>query len=111
MLNSKLRKINKVRSKISGTAERPRLAVFRSLKNISAQLIDDDKGITITAASSSEIKSGENNIKVAMEVGKLLAGKAMKEKITTAVFDRRSYHYQGKVKALADGARAGGLKI
>lgn len=111
MQNSKIRKIKKVRNKISGSSIRPRLAVFRSLKNISAQLIDDKKGITIIAASSSEIKSGENNIKVAMEVGKILAKKALEKKITTAVFDRRAYRYQGKVKALAEGARAGGLKI
>jgi len=111
MQNSKIRKIKKVRNKIIGDALRPRLAVFRSLKNISAQLIDDKKGITIVAASSSEIKSGENNIKVATEVGKILAKKAVEKKITTAVFDRRAYRYQGKVKALAEGARAGGLKI
>lgn len=111
MQNSKIRKIKKVRNKIIGDALRPRLAVFRSLKNISAQLIDDKKGITIIAASSSEIKSCENNIKVAMEVGKILAKKALEKKITTAVFDRRAYRYQGKVKALAEGARAGGLKI
>lgn len=111
MQNSKIRKIKKVRNKIIGDALRPRLAVFRSLKNISAQLIDDKKGMTIVAASSSELKKGENNIKVAMEVGKILAKKAVGKKITTAVFDRRAYRYIGKVKALADGARAGGLKI
>ena len=90
---------------------RPRLAVFRSLKNISAQLIDDKKGVTIIAASSLELKKGKNNIKIAEEVGKILAKKAQDMKITTAVFDRRSYRYQGKVKALCEGARSGGLKI
>jgi len=95
------RRIRKIRSKISGTAERPRLAVFKSLKKISCQLIDDEKGVTIVSAS------GEK----AEDVGKLIAKKAIEKKINQAVFDRRGLKYHGKIKALADGARAGGLKI
>lgn len=108
MLNNKLRTINRVRSKISGTAERPRLAVFRSNKHLSAQLIDDIKGITIVAVNDSEIKDAKAKSE---NVGKLLAQKAMKKNIKSAVFDRRTYQYHGQIKALADGARAEGLTI
>lgn len=108
MLNNKSKTIKRVRSKIAGTSERPRLAVFRSNKHLSAQLIDDTKGVTIVAVSDSEIKGAKA---MAENLGKLLAQKAIKKDIKTAVFDRRSYKYHGQIKALADGARAGGLKI
>ncbi len=101
MLDNKIKKIRRVRSKISGTASRPRLAVFKSLRDISCQLINDEKGVTLTAVSG---KNPE-------EVGKSLAKKASELKIKEAVFDRRNYKYHGKIKALADAARAGGLKI
>lgn len=109
---AKIRK--KIRSKISGTAERPRLAVFRSNKSIYAQLIDDLKGMTLVAASSKEIEDSEElktKVDVSAAVGKLLAQKAEAKGINTAVFDRSGYLYHGRVKALGDGAREGGLKF
>lgn len=108
MLDKKVKRVNRVRAKISGTAERPRLAVFRSLRHISAQLIDDIKGVTIVSASDIELK--ENTDK-ALAVGKLLAKKAAEKKISQAVFDRRANQYHGQVKALADGAREEGLQL
>jgi len=103
------KRIVRTRSKIFGNAKRPRLAVYRSLNHIYGQLIDDEKGVTLVAAKDSEIKEKTDNI--AQAVGKLLAKKANEKKITAVVFDRREYKYHGRVKALADGARAGGLKI
>lgn len=101
MKTTKERKINRVRSKISGTEVRPRLAVNRTNTQISAQLINDEKGITI--ASARGVKADE--------VGKQIAKKALEKKITSAVFDRRYYKYHGKIKLLADSARKEGLKI
>ena len=113
MENKKIRTIKRVRAKIYGTAERPRLAVFRSNKNLSAQLIDDVKGNTIVTVSNNEIKIDKVSqpLAKATETGKLLAKKALAKNILTAVFDRRYYKYHGQVKALADGAREEGLKI
>lgn len=108
---AKARRIIRVRAKISGTADRPRLAVRRSLSHIYAQLIDDVAKKTLAAASDKEIKGKFTKTEVATEVGKLLAEKAGAKKITAAVFDRRDKRYHGRVKALADGARAGGLKF
>lgn len=101
----------RIRAKIFGIEERPRLAVFRSHKYIYAQLIDDKKGHTLVSVFSKEINSDNklNNVQEAEEVGKLLAKKAQDKKIKTVVFDRRGYKYHGRVKALADGARSGGL--
>lgn len=107
MQNNKFRTIKRVRSKISGIASRPRLAVFRSNKHLSAQLIDDVAGKTLVSVSDMELKGKKN----AEEIGKFLASKAVKIKITQAVFDRRAYKYHGQIKSLADGARAGGLVI
>ncbi|MDO8686709.1 MAG: 50S ribosomal protein L18 [Candidatus Berkelbacteria bacterium] len=101
MLDRKVRTIRRVRSKIHGTADRPRLAVFKSLTKISVQLIDDQKGVTIASAH------GKNS----EEVGKEIAKKAIAKKITSAVFDRRNKKYHGNIKKLADAARAGGLII
>ena len=103
----------KVRSKIFGTATRPRLSVFRSLKHISAQIIDDSVSKTLVAANDSEIKSKPKASKsdLALAVGKLLAKKAVEKKITQVVFDRGFYKYHGRVKAVADSAREGGLKF
>ena len=99
----------RVRRKISGTPERPRLCVFRSLKHIYAQIIDD----TIVAASTLEIPkeqlAGKTKVEQAYMVGKLIAEKALKKGITKVVFDRGGYKYHGRVKALAEGAREGGL--
>jgi len=105
----------RIRKKISGTLERPRLSVYRSNVNISVQLIDDINGKTLVAASSlnKEIaeKTGINKIEKAKLVGKLIAETAKKAGIETVVFDRNGYLYHGRVKALADSAREGGLKF
>jgi large subunit ribosomal protein L18 len=102
-----------IRAKVSGTAERPRLSVFRSNKAIYAQLIDDVAGHTMASASSVELGSEINGFtaEAATLVGKRIAEKAAAKNITAAVFDRNGYLYHGKVKALADGAREGGLKF
>ena len=105
---------SRVRTIISGTAERPRLSVFRSNKEIYAQLIDDVQGTTLTAASSTDKaiigKEGSKSDKAAM-VGNLVAEKALAAGITEVVFDRGGYLYHGRVKHLADAARKGGLKF
>ncbi len=103
----------RVRGKISGTAERPRLCVFRSNANIYAQVIDDGKGVTICAASTVEKDFGGNggNKEAARNVGKLVAERAAKAGITTVVFDRGGNIYHGRVKELAEGAREGGLNF
>ncbi len=106
----KARRVIRVRARVSGTAARPRIAVERSLKHMRAQLIDDVSGRTLAAASDTEVSSKPSGkVALASEVGKLLAQKAAKAGIKTVVFDRRSFRYHGRVKALADGAREGGL--
>jgi large subunit ribosomal protein L18 len=106
------RRHRRVRGKVSGTAERPRLVVSRSNKGIAAQLVDDMAGKTLAAASWLQIKSFEGNkTEQAAEVGKLLAQKAKSANIEVAVFDRGGYLYHGRVKALADATREGGLKF
>src|SRR5262245_48851816 len=108
-----LRRRNHVRRNITGTPERPRLNVFRSSKHIYAQLIDDLNGVTLVAAStkSGESKTYGGNIKAAKVVGKQLAEVAKTKGISKAAFDRGHYRYHGRVKALADAAREGGLKF
>lgn len=108
---SRLRIKKGIRNKISGTAERPRISVFKSNKRIYAQIIDDEAGHTMVMASSSEIGETNVNVELSKEVGKKLAEKAVASGITNVVFDRNGYVYHGKVKALADGAREGGLKF
>mgnify|MGYP003290621735 CR=1 FL=1 len=110
---ARLRRHKRVRRKIEGTAERPRLAVFRSSKGIEAQLVDDLEARTLASASHLGLKKGFKGTKTeqAAEVGKLLAANAKKAGLETVVFDRGGYLYHGRVKALADGAREGGLKI
>jgi large subunit ribosomal protein L18 len=103
------RRIIRVRAKIHGTAERPRLAVYKSLKHISAQAIDDLTGKTVAAAADKDIKGAP--LEKATIVGGLLAKKLIAKNIKQAVFDKRHYSYHGQVKALADGARAAGLNI
>jgi large subunit ribosomal protein L18 len=106
------RRHRRVRGKIRGTADRPRLAVFRSNKGIFAQLVDDDAARTLAAASWLELGSFKGSkTGQAAEVGKRLAASAKKAGIETVVFDRGGYLYHGRVKALADGAREGGLKF
>jgi large subunit ribosomal protein L18 len=105
-----------VRSKVAGTPERPRLTVFRSSKHIYAQLIDDSTGTTLAHASSvaPDVRSGlpyGGNVKAAAAVGKKLAALAKEKGIQKAAFDRGHYHYHGRVKALADAAREGGLQF
>lgn len=104
------RRHHRVRRNVAGTAERPRLTVFRSNKGIYAQIIDDLSGATLVSASYSEVKeSGLNKSQTAGKVGELLAGKAQEKNIAKVVFDRGSYLYHGRVKALAEGARKGGI--
>jgi large subunit ribosomal protein L18 len=101
-----------VRRRISGTGERPRLVVFRSIRGISAQLVDDLKGKTLAAASWLNLKRAKGTkTEQAGEVGKLLAENAKKAGIERVVFDRGGYLYHGRVKALAEAAREGGLKF
>ncbi len=99
----------RVRSKISGTSETPRLNVFRSNSNIFAQIIDDTTGTTLVSASSIDKDGG--NVEAAKEVGKLIAERAKKAKITNVIFDRGGYLYHGRVKALAEAARENGLEF
>ena len=123
------RRQKRVRAKIFGTKEKPRLCVFRSNKHISAQLIDDKKGYTLVVASDLEIKKPKiqdkktvlekdnkedkrsGKVALAYQVGRLIAEKADKKKITKVVFDRGGYKYHGRVKSLAEGARKGGLRF
>ena len=110
---ARLRRHRRVRGKIRGTAERPRLLVFRSNRGIFAQLIDDDAGRTVASASWLTLPKSFKGDKTeqAAEVGKALAEAAKKAGVEDAVFDRGGYLYHGRVKALADGAREGGLKF
>ena len=103
----------RVRNKISGTAERPRLCVFRSNTNIYAQIIDDVTGNTLVSASTldKEIKTKKSNIEAAKEVGALIAKRAEAKKIKTVVYDRSGYIYHGVIKELAEAAREGGLEF
>lgn len=103
----------RVRGKIHGTAECPRLNVFRSLKHIYAQLIDDDKGVTLASASTAEKAFEEygGNVEAAKKVGLTLAQRAAEKNIVECVFDRGGYIYHGRVQSLAEGAREGGLKF
>jgi len=106
------RKRFRVRKKLVGTAERPRLSVFRSSKHIYAQLIDDMTGVTLAAAGSAGKTAGYGgNVKAAAAVGQKLAEAAKAKGISQAAFDRGHYRYHGRVKALADAARKGGLKF
>lgn len=109
--SSRLARKRKIRSMISGTAERPRLSIFKSNQHIYVQLIDDVVGKTLAAASDFEIKNNGSFSEISKEVGALIAKKAKDAKVAQAVFDRGGYRYHGVVKSLADGAREGGLKF
>lgn len=100
----------KIRAKVSGTSERPRLAVFKSNTSIYAQVINDDSGTTLVQANSKEIKKGSVSEK-ALEVGRTIAERALAKNIKKVVFDRGGYKYVGKVRAIAEGAREGGLNF
>ena len=106
---ARLRRHRRVRGKITGTAARPRLMVFRSNRGMFAQLVDDDSGKTIAGANWVGVKSKGDKTAQAREVGKALAAAAKKAGVETVVFDRGGYLYHGRVKALAEGAREGGL--
>jgi large subunit ribosomal protein L18 len=109
---ARVRRHRRVRGKVFGTAERPRLVVFRSNRGIEAQLVDDLEGKTLAAASWLNLKSfSGSKTEQATEVGKLLAANAKKANVESVVFDRGGYLYHGRVKALADAAREGGLKF
>ncbi len=110
---SRLKRHKRVRAKISGTGQRPRLNVFRSTNNIYAQLIDDVLGVTLESASTldKELSGYGGNKEAARKVGKLIAERAAKKGITEVVFDRGGYIFHGRVKELAEGAREGGLKF
>ncbi len=110
---ARLKRHKRVRAKISGTPECPRLCVFRSAKHIYAQIIDDVNGVTLASASTLEKDFGiyGGNKEAAAKVGKTVAERALEKKIETVVFDRGGFIYTGRVQALADGAREGGLKF
>ena len=100
-----------MRVTIKGTADRPRLSVFRSNKGMYLQLIDDEKGRTLVSVSSGEVKEKDSKIIIGFELGKLIAKKGLDKNIKNVVFDRGGYKYHGRVKAVANGAREGGLEF
>jgi large subunit ribosomal protein L18 len=108
--NKRLHRKRRIRAKISGDAKCPRLSIFRGLKNIYVQLIDDETGTTLASANSRSIKASAN-IDGSKKVGKVIAGKCKELKIDEIVFDRSGYRYHGKVKALAEELRKEGLKF
>jgi large subunit ribosomal protein L18 len=108
----RLRRRRKVRAKVRGSSERPRLSVFRSNRGIQAQLVDDDRGHTVASVVWTEPELRElPRMEQAKRAGELLAGRAREAGVETCVFDRGGYRYHGKVKALAEGAREGGLRF
>ena len=107
-LQNRLARKRRVRAKISGTPDRPRMSVYKSLTGLSVQIIDDESGTTLAAASLKGAKA-KNNVEGAATLGKLIADEAKKKKVEKVVFDRAGYKYHGKVKALADAAREGVL--
>ena len=107
----RVRRHIRVRNTISGTAERPRLVVFRSLKHITAQLVDDTQGRTLFTVTSASIEGEGKKTEKSAAVGKRVAERAKEAGITRVVFDRAGYKYHGRVKAVADGAREGGLEF
>lgn len=109
--DGRLRRHNRVRAKVSGTAEIPRLNVFRGNKGLFIQLIDDVAGKTLASINDAEIKAGKTKVEKAKEAGKLIAKKAQEKSIKKAVFDRGGYQYHGRTAAVAEGAREGGLEF
>jgi large subunit ribosomal protein L18 len=108
----RLRIKRNIRKKVSGTAERPRFSIFRSNTSINVQIIDDTKSLTLVSASSKEVGAVKStNVEIAAKVGKLAAEKALAAGIKSVTFDRNGYLYHGKVKAVADAAREGGLNF
>ena len=109
--NRRLKIRRGIRIKIAGTSDRPRLSVFKSNKGVYAQLVDDSKGHTLAAANSIELGAKANNIDNSKQVGAKLAERAKAAGVDSVLFDRSGYQYHGKIKALAEGAREGGLKF
>jgi large subunit ribosomal protein L18 len=114
--HARLRRHLRVRKKVQGTPQRPRLSVYRSLSHIYAQVIDDDAGHTLVAASDVEAdlrgsKNGKGKIEAAKRVGELIGKRAVEQGLSQVVLDRGGYRYHGRVKALADGARSAGLQF
>lgn len=107
----KARRHARIRAKVSGTPERPRISVFKSNRGMFVQLIDDTKGTTIVSVNSKELETKGDKKTKSFEMGKLLAKKAIEKKIEKAVFDKSSYKYHGRIESLASGAREGGLKF
>lgn len=107
----RIRRHNRVRAKVSGTAETPRLNVFRSNKGLFIQLIDDVSGKTLASVNDAEIKAGKTKVEKAKEAGKMIAKKAQEKNIKKVVFDRGGYQYHGRTQAVAEGAREGGLEL
>lgn len=105
------RRHRRIRVKIYGTADKPRLSIFRSARHIYAELIDDDKRKVLLSISDIKFKGKKNKVEKAREAGKLIAKEALAKKLEKVVFDRGGYKYHGRIKALADGAREGGLKF
>lgn len=101
----------KIRQRIIGTAQRPRLCVFRANQHIYAQLVDDDKGKVLASASDVKLKGKGTKVQHAVEVGKMIAKEAVAQKIESVVFDRGGFVFHGRIKAVADGAKEGGLKF
>jgi large subunit ribosomal protein L18 len=110
-LNGRLKKKLRIRKKIHGTADRPRLCIFKSAKHIYASLIDDTNGATLMTLSSLNVDEKLNGVEMAKKVGSELAKKAVASKVQAVVFDRNGFIYHGRVKSLADGAREGGLNF
>jgi large subunit ribosomal protein L18 len=108
---NRLKRHKRVRVNVSGTQERPRLAVFRSLNHVYAQVIDDASARTLAAASTVNLKAKKNGMAEAAQVGKEIAGKAKAAGVSTVVFDRGGFLYHGRIKALADAAREAGLEF
>ncbi|SRR3989344_6313870 len=108
---AKSKRALRVRAKLTGTADRPRLSVFRSNKNLLAQLIDDEKQLTILGLSSIKLKQSGNKTEQATALGKAIAEAAKAKGVETVIFDRGAYRFHGRVKAVAEAARAGGLNF
>lgn len=109
-LQARLSRKRRIRARVRGTSQRPRLSVYRSLRGLYAQIIDDEAGKTIVGGSLKEVKA-KHTVEGAKKLGTLIAKKAKEKKIEKVVFDRNAYKYHGRVKALAEGAREGGLQF
>ena len=108
---ARARRHRRVRVKVAGTGQRPRLSVYRSLHHVYAQLIDDDTGHTLASASTAQLRFGRKDVEAAAAVGRAIAERARAAGVTTAVFDRGGFLYHGRVRALAEAARSSGLEF